>query len=86
MIEYVCGVCGKTFMRERTEKYCSAECRAIKKRQYAQEYKAQHKPVIKVEIPLEQRIKHQKDKEIWCSNYAEKQKAQTLAMLGRIER
>lgn len=97
--EYTCAVCGKVFIgtTSRECKYCSPPCRYRAKYLRSKEYYYTHKEMagtkmdigqsesLKKLIEYKKRLEHQKDTSVWTRDYAEKQKAKTLAMLGDIK-
>lgn len=93
--EYVCECCGKTFTASanRQVKYCSKKCLDVVRKRKVAEAKRQNKAMLvalRTDCPniteeyiakrCEQ-IAHQQDRTVWTSDYAERQKARTLAMV-----
>lgn len=96
MTEYKCQECGKIFLAEsgKAWKFCSDECRLHHKREYNKAYKARMREEQLAIIEankrptLEQRMKHQHDMSVWGrspNEYADRQKARTLELMGKIE-
>ena len=81
-----CRICGEPIeftYRTKRKIYCE-KCKADMERSLRRE----HEQKRKVEAYLERRseqIAHQRDRSVWTPDYAERQKARTLAMLGKIE-
>ena len=91
--EYVCEWCGEPFKASRIAHYCSNKCRsrASDERKRIRKTKMAE---VKVDCPEmsseywalhEDKIAHQQDPSVWTRDYAERQKAKTLAMLGGIK-
>ena len=93
--EYVCECCGKPFTASanRQAKYCSKKCLDNTRKRKVAEAKRQNKAMLvalRTDCPniteeyiakrCEQ-IAHQQDTSVWTHDYAERQKARTLAMV-----
>ena len=98
-IEYTCECCGKVFRASpnRDVRYCSKRCLDVMRKRKQAENRRQTKAmyeVLKTDCPnvtqeyiskRAEKILHQQDREVWVSDYAERQKAKTLAMIGEIK-
>ena len=81
-----CKICGKPIeytYRTKGTQYCS-ECKKEAERNAYREAEERRKARAYIERHAEA-IAHQQDRTIWTSDYAERQKSRTLAMLGKIE-
>lgn len=79
-----CVMCGKLIeYKTEKKKYCE-ECRREvdrRSKRHSSEYKKIKKRLAKDAA----KIAHQQDRTVWTRDYADRQKASTLAMLGPIE-
>lgn len=82
-----CVECGKEFVATQyKQNTCSEECRLERRRKWAEEYVHPKKGYLtKAERIRLERIAHQQDTSVWTHDYAERQKAKTLAMIGGIK-
>ena len=86
-----CEICGAEFTATHYKNVCcSDECKREKVRRLGREFyhseAGQRYFHSKTKAGEEEakRLEHQQDKTVWTHDYAERQKAQTLAMLGEI--
>ena len=81
-----CALCGKPIeytYENKSVRFCP-DCRDENRRAKQREKNARHKAKLMLEAKAE-RIAHQQDRSVWTPDYAERQKQQTLAMLGGIK-
>lgn len=81
-----CVICGEKFTytyATKRMKYCP-KCRIEAQRQSQARIREQNRIKRKLEERAEV-IAHQQDTSIWTHDYAERQKAKTLAMIGGIK-
>ena len=92
--EFTCVVCGAKFIASAHRKamYCSIRCKdRYRKGKTREDVKAMRmeKTGLTIDCPLmtpeyyakhKDKIAHQRDTSVWTRDYAERQKAQTLAM------
>ena len=97
--EYVCECCGKAFTASasREVRFFSKKCLDNTRKRRQAEMKKQNKAMfvaLRTDCPniteeyIAKRceeIAHQQDRNVWTSDYAERQKAKTLAMIGGIK-
>ena len=80
-----CAVCGEPIEYTYTTKrrrYCS-KCKEYMERSVRQESIQRKKDQMFIERRAD-KIAHQQDRSVWTPDYAERQKARTLEMLGPI--
>lgn len=82
----ICVECGAEFIATQyKQNTCSEKCREAHRQKWEAEYKHPKRPrMTKKEIKRLERIAHQQDTTIWTHDYAERQKAKTLEIVGRI--
>lgn len=90
-----CCICGKTFETNRkVQVTCgSTECKNAQHKEYLRKYMTQYRSVHKAEINQRNKeymrrargSKQSKDDTLIGLNYAERQKAKTLEMVGRVQ-
>lgn len=68
----ICEVCGEAFDTKSQGRYCSDTCRAM-----ARYSRRKHRNKTG--------SAHQSDPTVWTHDYAERQKAKTLEMIGKIK-
>lgn len=81
-----CAVCGKLIeftYETKARRYCP-ECKRARQLEASKEKNRRFKDKQK-ELENAKRIAHQQDRTIWVTDYAERQKQRTLAMLGGIK-
>lgn len=79
-----CIICGKPFEAERNAKTCSKECSAERQRRYEESIPIEYKRAKMERYKIRQRAKAIAEMPKDYARYAERQKAESIAMYARV--